>query len=44
MPEGQMMNWLYSEFVRAITSTFMHGFQDNLVFLKSKSAIENFFT
>ena len=28
--EGQMINWSYIELVWAITSTFMHGFQNNL--------------
>ena len=29
-PEGQMIKWSYIEHVWAITSTFMHEFQNNL--------------
>ena len=28
--EGQMIKWSLNELVWAITSTFMHGFQNNL--------------
>ena len=31
--KAKMIKWSYIELIRAITSTFMHGFQNNLAHL-----------